>query len=165
MFSRKFQNRFFVISIILCIFGSVKTNFDSDPIPGVPKVETEDTATYGSEEEECASSHSYDPFSRTYSFQSVLPKENINRHFPDLLGRSSVLNGIDTAELRQMERSMEIMRRKAEGLRDLGQRLLSTPPELSVGKTIQSPPVSQDGPEIEVMEPDETPLQKEDDND
>ncbi|MBR5171002.1 MAG: hypothetical protein IKW85_10615 [Muribaculaceae bacterium] len=164
MFSEKFQKRILVISIILCIFGVLTTDFDDDPIPGVPTVETEDAATYSSEEGEHASGHSPDFFSSGHSFQSAFPEEKLNRRLPNHLGIHSLLRERDSARSEQMKQAEEIRKKFDKEFRELERRALATLSEGSVGKTTQSPSVSQDNPDVEVKEPTEPTVQKEDDN-
>jgi len=63
-----------------------------------------------------------------------------------------------------MEQPMEFRRSLDKAYRELEQRALSTISEVSVGTTTQSPSVSQDNPDVEVTEPTEPAIQKEDDN-
>lgn len=162
MFSEKFQKRFLVITFILCIFGILTTDFDDDPIPGVPTVETEDAATNSSEDDDQASGHSPDFFSSGHSFKSAFPEENVDRSSFNPL---SHLKEREKAMLEEMKRAEEFRRRHAEDFSELEKRALSTLSEGSVGKTTQSPSVSQDNPDVEVKEPTEPTVQKEDDND
>ncbi len=160
MFSEKFQNRFLVISFILGIFGALMTTFDDDPIPGVPTVETEDAATYSSEEDEYASGHSY----HLVFPNKKLDRKKLDRFLPDTIITPSFLIERDRARSEQMEQPMEFRRSLDKAYRELEQRALSTISEVSVGTTTQSPSVSQDNPDVEVKEPTEPAIQKEDDN-
>ena len=169
MFSEKFQNRFLVISFILGIFGALMTTFDDDPIPGVPTVETEDAATYSSEEDEYASGHSPALFSSGHSYHLVFPNKKLDRikldrFLPDTIINPSFLIERDRARSEQMEQPMEFRRSLDKAYRELEQRALTTISEVSVGTTTQSPSVSQDNPGVEVKEPTEPAIQKEDDN-